>query len=248
MTAAPIEPVRCTGGHARATGLTLTLLNTFELKHHGEPVALPASVERLVAFLAIRDHPMRRIYVSGMLWTAFPEERAAANLRSSLWRVHQRGYRIVDATNQQLRLDPAVEVDLREVGALAHRLIDGSAEAGDLDVGSATLAGELLPDWYDDWVLIERERFRQLSLHALEALSARLTAQGRYGEALEVGVAAVAGEPLRESAHRVVIRAHLAEGNSFEAVRQYRLCRRLLGEIGLAPSPQLTELVRGLTV
>ena len=64
----------------------------------------------------------------------------------------------------------------------------------------------MLPACYDDWVLVQRDRFRQLRLHALEALCERLTASGRYGEAIDAGLAAVCAEPLRESSHRVLIR------------------------------------------
>jgi DNA-binding SARP family transcriptional activator len=104
-------------------------------------------------------------------------------------------------------------------------------------------------DWYDDWVILARERFRQARLHALEALCLSLASSGRYAEAAEAGLAAVAGEPLRESAHRALIQAHLAQGNPGEAIRQYRLCRRLLHEqLGLEPSPQLDELVGALPV
>jgi len=65
----------------------------------------------------------------------------------------------------------------------------------------------------------------------------------RLEEALEVGLAAVAAEPLRESAHRAVVSVHLAEGNTAEAIRQYRLCRRLLKEqLGVEPSPRMHQL------
>jgi DNA-binding SARP family transcriptional activator len=110
-----------------------------------------------------------------------------------------------------------------------------------------TLVGELLPDWYDDWVLLERERYRQLSLHALEALADRLTGLARFGEAADAALAAIAGEPLRESGHRALIRVHLAEGNPSEALREYDRFRQMLDGLGLAPSPRLEELVRGLT-
>ena len=42
---------------------------------------------------------------------------------------------------------------------------------------------------------MERERFHQLRLHALEALCDRLTTAGRYGEAIDAGLAAVTAEP-----------------------------------------------------
>ena len=108
-------------------------------------------------------------------------------------------------------------------------------------------SGELLPDWYDDWVVIERERFRQLRVHALERLCERLTSERRFTEAVETGLAAVEGEPLRESAHRVLIHAHLAEGNAAEALRQYGVFRGLLRDrLGLEPSGQMDALVRPL--
>jgi len=107
--------------------------------------------------------------------------------------------------------------------------------------------GELLPGWYDDWVLIERERHRQLSLHALEMICELLTAAGRFGPAVTAGLAAVREEPLRESAHRGLIQAYLAEGNPSEALRDYRLYEKLLWrELRLKPSGRLSELVSPL--
>ena len=90
--------------------------------------------------------------------------------------------------------------------------------------------GQLLPDWYEDWVEIERERLCELRAHALEALCHRLTTAGRFGEATEAGLAAVRDEPLRESAHRVLIGVHLAEGNRAAALHQYRAFALLLHE------------------
>ncbi len=109
------------------------------------------------------------------------------------------------------------------------------------------LCDELLPEWYDDWVLLERERLRQIRLHSLEALCTRLSTLGRHGLAIEAGLAAVRAEPLRESAHRVVIRAHLAEGNASEALRQFAELVNVLSEnLGIAPSAATADLVAAL--
>ena len=117
----------------------------------------------------------------------------------------------------------------------------------ELEVPEAGLRGELLPGWYDDWVLLERERIRQLRMHALEHVATRLTAAGRYGDALQVAYAAVGAEPLRESAHRTVVRVHLAEGNLVEALRAYEQFRILLrDDLGIQPSELMVRLVRGL--
>ncbi|HEY8828234.1 MAG TPA: bacterial transcriptional activator domain-containing protein [Jatrophihabitantaceae bacterium] len=145
------------------------------------------------------------------------------------------------------RLGADVRVDLREAERLARAEVDGGAERSGAESDTETFVGDLLPDWYDDWVLIERERFRQLRLRALEALCERLARAGRIGEALDAGLLSVAGEPLRESAHRALVRVHLADGNAGEAIRQFRLCRRLLrDQLGIEPSERMYELVRCL--
>ena len=103
----------------------------------------------------------------------------------------------------------------------------------------------MLPDWCDHWVIVVQEEFHQLRLHALESICTRLIEVGRVGEAVDVGMCATRAEPLRESAHRVLIEAHLAAGNRWEARRQFERCRALLlQELDLEPSDELTQLVR----
>lgn len=225
----------------------LRLLNAFELVSAGATVPLPMGAQRLVAFVALHNRPVLRSYVAGSLWLDTLDERAAANLRSALWRIHRVSLPLIQAVGQQLRLGVDVRVDLRDAERLARDEVNGGAERDGAASDVGAFVGDLLPDWYDDWVLIERERFRQLRLRALEALCDRLARAGRLGEALDAGLLSVAGEPLRESAHRALIRVHLADANAGEAVRQYRLCRRLLrDQLGIEPSEHMRELVRGL--
>jgi DNA-binding SARP family transcriptional activator len=106
---------------------------------------------------------------------------------------------------------------------------------------------ELLPGWYDEWVLVERERYRQLNLHALESLCEHLTAARRYGVAVLAGLAAIDREPLRESAHRALMKVHLAEGNVGEAIRRYRLYETIAArDLGVAPSTMMRSLLGGI--
>ncbi len=230
-----------------ATAVRIDLLRGFSV-HAGEAaVELPRVAQRLVAFLALQDRPRQRLFVAGSLWTDANEEHAAASLRSTLWRLGRACASLVTSRGTSIGLADDVRVDLHAVIACGRRVIadPGAHDLADLEL--LTVAGDLLPDWYDDWVLLERERVRHLRLHALEALSAALAELGRFAEATEAGLAAIAGEPLRESAHRAVIAAHLAEGNPGEAMRQYELCRHLFAEhLGLAPSRQLEALVAHL--
>ena len=128
----------------------------------------------------------------------------------------------------------------------ATRLIQGTAFARDLVISPSVFdALDLLPGWYDDWALMERERIRQRLLHALEALSIRLISLGRYGEAVDAALLAVGADPLRESAQRVLIKAHIAESNLIEARRSYLAYRDLAQrELGIEPSSELLALLR----
>jgi DNA-binding SARP family transcriptional activator len=229
-------------------GLCLYLLGGFELRLDDEVVSVSIGSQRLIVFLALHDRLLPRSYVAGMLWPEVPTVRANANLRAGLWRLPAAGRLLIDQSSQHLRLAARVTVDVRHATALAQRLLDRSKRCTEEDLAGASrreLSAELLPTWYDDdWVLVERERFHQLRLHALEALCERLVTVGRHGEAIDAGLVAVAAEPLRESAHRRLIMAHLAEGNRGEAHRQYQLCRQLLNdELGVEPSDALRELV-----
>jgi DNA-binding SARP family transcriptional activator len=223
----------------------LTLLNAFQIVCDGTPVPLPMSAQRVVAFVALHDHALSRPYVAGSLWLDTLEERAHANLRSALWRLHRLGHKVIETDGQHLQLERSVVVDVAEAEALARRVLHERSEG--FDLAPQALAGDILPDWYDDWLVIERERFRQLRLCALDTICECLTRAGRLGEALDAGLFALAGEPLRESAHRALVRVHLADGNAAEAIRQYEFCRRLLHEqLGVEPSEQMRELIREL--
>ncbi|MGZ4315805.1 MAG: AfsR/SARP family transcriptional regulator [Gaiellaceae bacterium] len=232
---------------ARAAAVRLYLLNGFELVADGVVASLPPGAQRVVAFVALHDRPLLRAYVAGSLWLDSPEDRAAANLRSALWRIQRVEPRLIAASDRQLRLDDEVVVDLRETEILARAVLRGEAPADESGDDLSRLAADLLPDWYDDWAFFERERFRQLRLRALEALCDQLARAGRVAEALEAGLLSVAGEPLRESAHRALMRVHLADGNPGEAIRQYRLCERLLrDQLGIEPSARMQEVLRDL--
>jgi DNA-binding SARP family transcriptional activator len=225
--------------------LTLTLLSSFDLRADGESVALPLASQRLLAFLALREGPLQRLYVAGALWTDSNERRSYANLRSSLWRVRRSGHKLVHATPQHLALAPEVDVDVHRLVRVSRRalepLVPEDALVHDLD-------GELLPDWYDEWLDSTREHVRQLRLHALEAVAERLVARRRYGQAVRAALVAVHEEPLRESAQRALVVAYLAEGNRREALVQYHRYReRLLDELAVEPSPKFKELIQTAT-
>lgn len=198
-----------------------------------------------MAFVALHPRGVHRVVAAGTLWATASEARAGASLRSALWRLRSASpVPLVDVGAERLRLLPYVSVDVHEQTAAARRALDPATPPQDY---RQELDGELLPGWYEEWVLVERDRLRQLRLHALESASERLATASRFAEAIEVALAAVAADPLRETAHQALIRSHLAEGNVAEALLQYRRYASLLRrKVGAAPSRRLRELVEPL--
>jgi DNA-binding SARP family transcriptional activator len=172
--------------------------------------------------------------------------QAAARLRAALWRAEKVAPGWIAKRGQLVELSADVDVDLDRAMALGLQLTAEPSEPVDVGADIEPLTYDLLPYWEEDWLLFERERVRQLRVHALESLCRQLVECGQLAQAIDAGLAAVASEPLRESAHRALIAAHLAEGNVSEARRQYQLYRAVLDDqLGLTPSPLLRELVFG---
>ena len=229
----------------------VSVLGGFHLWWSGSvQVGIPRASQRLLAFLAIRGGVISRAAVAGTLWPDATETHAYSNLRSALARLERTYRKMLQASKLELGLAEGVTVDIHHAQTLARRLLDPAATLEQSDLSSAAvvaLSGDLLPGWYDDWVLVEAEDWRQLRLHALEALAGRLTAAGCWGQAADAASAAVRAEPLRESAHAALIQVHLAEGNQSEAVREFTHYRALLhAELGLEPTLRLRRLVQGL--
>ncbi|MBF6044583.1 SARP family transcriptional regulator [Streptomyces sp. NRRL B-1677] len=227
----------------------MALLGGFRLAGAGGGcVRIPAGSERLLAYVALRSGPVARSDVAENLWPGASEARAHASLRSALARLRGAGCcRALDIGPVELALAGGVTVDLHEFRALARELLDAT-ETRSLGTGEIDgLSQDLLPGWCDDWALREAEEWRQLRLHALEALAHHFAGARRYAHAVSAAGAAVRAEPLRESAHAALIKAHLAEGNQSEALRAFRSYQALLrSELGLSPTPGLLGLVAGL--
>jgi DNA-binding SARP family transcriptional activator len=106
----------------------------------------------------------------------------------------------------------------------------------------AQLSRELLPEWLDEWLLMDRERWDQFRLRALETLARRLLTDGHHFLALDAALAAVEIEPVRESAHRTVVEVYLAC-----ALKHYRRYSQLvMRELGVTPSARMTKLINAV--
>jgi len=245
MTAGTIQPARQL---AECAVLHIEVLRHFRVTSDGLSLALGRSGERLVAYLALEDRSLARDRIAGALWPDTSQSRAAANLRRALFVVRHHAPGLMRCNAHRLSVVTGISVDVRAQRRLIETITDGERTTATADE-LRLLRGDLLPDWDEPWLVGSRQELRQLRMISLEAVAAAHLSASRPASALAVALCVACDEPLRESAHRVLIKAYLAEGNSSSCMRQYQeYCRRASEEFGLAPSPQLCEIVAGLTV
>ncbi|MPZ81854.1 MAG: SARP family transcriptional regulator [Actinophytocola sp.] len=222
----------------------MRLLDGFELRVDDDPVPVLPSSQRLLAYLAMHQGPVTRAVLAAALWPRATERRAAACLRSTVWRLVKPPHALVDVRQGMLEISAAPEVDVIAVRRFAAELAVPTTGWPTMAVPFTALTAELLPGWTDHWIDAERNWFRQLCLRALEMLSERFRIGGDHFHAHETAVAAVRSDPLRESTHRRLIELHLADANPAAALRQYVDYRsRLRTELGLTPSHEIRRLV-----
>lgn len=224
--------------------LRLNVLGGFSLLVDDVPIELPGQAQRVLGSLAVSDRVQRRDGLIARLWPDAPHARGQACLRTAIWRVRQVDPRVLCVSQSAIRVADDVTIDLEDAIALARQLLQGEhiLPAG---AGVAIWQKDLLPDWDHEWLIFDRERIRQMRIHALESLSHSLSAAGRHAEAIEAACAAISSEPLRDSAHAALISAHIREKNRSDAVRAFnRYAAISQAEMGLPPSRSIAALLR----
>jgi DNA-binding SARP family transcriptional activator len=223
--------------------LRLRLMDGFALESSRGSIQLPVGLQRLLAFLALRG-PAHRYVVAGTLWPEVPDAHALASLRTGVWRMNRILPGVIQVRGAALLAQENMSVDSRDQEELTTRVMRDVDERGLGDGLDCIWLAELLPGWYDDWVVLERERLSQLRLHALEHLAMVMTRGHQLEAALQFALEAFHAEPLRETANAALMEVYLAEGNISSAVHHYELFRDLLRrELDLEPSPGLQRLL-----
>ncbi|RPF29105.1 DNA-binding SARP family transcriptional activator [Georgenia muralis] len=209
----------------------------------GVTADVPMRERRLLGLLALHGRRSRP-HLAALLWPDSAPTRAHGNLRAAVWHVQHRHPGLLEGEHGAIRLSPAVRVDVHALrAAIATLEAEGPPPSCE---GFLDLLGhdELLPGWDEAWVAEERAPLHQHRLRALETLAGILLERGDLAGALTAAHRAVTLDPLRESAHRALIRVHLEDGNHAEAVRIYRSYRgRVRDELGVEVSPRLVALV-----
>lgn len=221
----------------------LRLIGAFALRVDGCLVHLGHREERLLSLLAIRGS-CHRPYVAGTLWPNTDESRALSSVRAAVLKVRRAAPTVLDAEGSTLSLQASVTIDLVVLNECAERVLRDDrcdAERAEQLLGT----GDLLPGWYDDWVMFDRERLHHRRIRALEILARHALDDGRPDLALAAAEDAATLEPLRESARLLLIRAHMALGNralAASALTEYR--HDLARDLGIEPSPDIVKEVR----
>ncbi len=227
--------------------LHITLLGRYKVRLNDEPLVLSLRpVQNLLAYLLLnRDKSHRREQLAGILWPDYTEASARKNLRNTVYRLRRavgESYLAADRSSVAFNTDATFWLDVAQLEELA------TASGIEEGIQAAGLyQGELLPGYYEDWILWERERLQALFERQMQELLERLNAAGRWSESLTWAEYWIAQGQAPEPAYRALMAAHAAQGDQASMVQAYRRGRRALEEeLGVAPGPETEGLYRDL--
>ncbi|WP_095089856.1 alpha/beta hydrolase [Mesorhizobium sophorae] len=228
--------------------LEFRLLGFPEFRLNGRRVELALrKATALLVYLAESAGPVAREVAATLLWPETDEEAARARLRRTLYKIRIAfGSEVIATSGTSLSLHPALSVEVDS------KVFEHACNVGPLDEAADMLKGDYLagfsvPDCpeFEEWVFFRREALRSRLVQALERLIEAKIAAGEPRSAVVHATRLTGLDPLSESAHRHLIRAHLAAGDRAAAERQRDTCVRLLREeLGIAPDPATLALLR----
>jgi DNA-binding SARP family transcriptional activator/predicted ATPase/biotin operon repressor len=213
------------------------------------PIASRAG-RSLFAYLVMnRDRPLQRDYVAGTFWPELPEGRARRRLSHTIWQiqdvVNTGSESHLDVTSDTLAFDTSIPywLDVEEFNrgipdsGSGDRTRTESLDTARLRASVELYRGDFMAGYFDEWVLVEQEHYRQRYLTALRRLVDGTKAEGAYEEALSFARRLTHHDPLSEAAHQEVMRLSFLLGRINDAIEQFERCRSVLDEeLGAEPS------------
>jgi predicted ATPase/DNA-binding SARP family transcriptional activator len=234
--------------------LALSFLGTVAISLNGEPVSdqLLAKPQALLCYLAVTGRRHSREKLAGLLWGDTPEDRAKASLRKALSSLRKLSESALIITRQTVAFNHDGDYWL-DVEAFESALANDDADPETLQAVHEAVdlyRGEFLEGFsvrqavtFEEWVLGERERLRQLVLQALHRLSVAFADRGEVATAIEYTNRLLALEPWQEEAHRQLMTLLARSGQQSAALAQYETCRQILAEeLGVEPLPETQAL------
>jgi predicted ATPase/DNA-binding SARP family transcriptional activator len=230
--------------------LGLQLLGSYNIYLDNVPlIALKTKKgQALLSYLAVTGKEHFRSSLSGLLWPDIPEKNARANLRKTLSRLKPHLYSHLKVTRETiaLRRDADFYLDVREFesGVAPGAEISQVQSAVSIYQGDF-LDGFELPDatLFDDWVLAQRVRLRDMAINALQRLTTYFGDVGDYETAVDYARSVLTIEPWHEDTHRELMRLLALRGQRSAALKQYERFRELLSEeLGIEPGEDIFVL------
>jgi predicted ATPase/DNA-binding SARP family transcriptional activator len=239
--------------------LRLRVLGGLSVTRGATPVAgfVSHKAQALLCYLALTGRPHSREALAALLWGETPEAAARTSLRQALSNLHQVVGPHLQATRQAVAFERRQPcwLDAEAFLALVTRRGDGAEPAtARLRAAVELYAGDFLEGFtvrdapaFDEWVAGQRERFRQLALHALHGVADADAAGGEPAAAIDALTRLLAMDPWREAAHRQLMLVLARSGRPDAALAQYETCRRLLAaELGVEPDAETTALYEAI--
>jgi DNA-binding SARP family transcriptional activator len=225
-----------------AASLEIGLLGGFRLLYAGRPVdgCKPPRQQALLAYLVLhRRLPQPREHLAYLLWPDTSEEQALTNLRKQIHFLR----RSLPEPETFLRVEGG-EIQWREGSPFILDVaeFETAIATGCLEKAANLYTGDLLPGCYEDWILVERERLKQLYSDALGRMVQKSEAAGDYASAISHIQHLLRREPLREEIHRHLIRLHARNGDRAAALQAYMNCETILKrELNVEPGAATQE-------
>jgi SARP family transcriptional regulator, regulator of embCAB operon len=224
----------------------LNLFQCWQLWQGQTEVQVAWRQQRVITALAISG-PRPRRYLSGLLWPDSTEARAMESLRVSLHLISHQIPGLLVSGGSVLSLRDGVKVDLHQLLEHVKTCEQSPSDSAEATCLARLRGAELLPGWYEDWVVLEQHRLRNIRMRALAVLSRRWLDRGDADRAIEAAEAALELEPLHEGCLGLLMAAELKMGNRMAALRAFENFRSHLEvELGVAPSEHLVELARAM--
>jgi DNA-binding SARP family transcriptional activator/predicted ATPase len=217
----------------------------------------------LLAYLATTGRPHTREALAGLLWGEMPNENARANLRKIVADLRQMVGEHVEITRHTVALNCDaphwldIDVFLAKLQGVRADVDTGTLneyEVRLLNEAVALYIGDYLEGFYvrdapdfEEWLIVQRERLRQLAVMALHTLARYHTARGSYAAGIDCTSRLLALEPWHEEFHQQMMLLLALSGQRSAALRQYEVCRQMLAkEMGAEPAAETVQLYQRL--
>jgi len=227
------------------------LLGNPEFWLDGKNLFLPSTRKSVSLFSYLLLHPdiiHSREKLAALFWGEVTDQKARHSLRTALSSLRSKikvELFITDRETVQVNPDIPIWVDARQFTIDSRSVSEGNAEV--LKEAINLYRGDLLTGFYDDWILRERDHYRQLYLDLLLQMTQLMRSQSQYECAIGYAERVLQVDPASERAHQHLIFCHLANGDRGAAVRQYEECRSVLQEeLAVEPSPETKALYQWL--